>query len=172
MDAVPAEERAEVRSLLALLRAEGAMLSGDAAAGWAALNGLRQVDERSLLLLRAQLAALGGSTREQRMGLLEQLQTHLALHPRDSLAWARSTRLWELQGQPLRAVRAEAEKHAAWGDSRGAIDRLRAGLRQGRGPAADQTEVAVLDARLRALLMERREFLREVYRGDIPPEER
>lgn len=174
MDAVPAVERGQVRVLLAMLQAEGAVLANDAPAGWAALSDLPKadVDERALLLLRAQLAAAGGATSAQRAGVLETLQTHLALHPRDSVAWSRSARLWELQGQPLRAVRAQAEMHAAWGDTRGAIDRLRAGLRQGRGPGADQTEVAVLDARLRALLMERREFLREVYRGEPPPEER
>jgi predicted Zn-dependent protease len=172
LGAVPAAERDTVRDLLRLLQAEGALLAQDATAGWTLLDAATHADPRAVLLLRAQLAATRTGSSEQRRQVLDALQTHLALHPRDSLAWARSARLWELQGQPLRAVRAEAEKHAAWGDTRGAIDRLRAGLRQGRGPNADQTEVAVLDARLRALLMQRREFLREVYRGDIPPEER
>ena len=172
LDTVPPAERLEIREHLQMLQAEGALMANDAAAGWALTEGLKTLDRRSLLLLRAQLAAAGGSTAAQRAQVLDALQTHLALHPRDSVAWARSARLWELQGQPLRAVRAEAEKHAAWGDARGAIDRLRAGLRQGRGPQADQTEVAVLDARLRTLLMERREWLREMYRGEPPPEER
>jgi len=172
MSAVPADERAEVTRLLAMLRAEGAALNGDAGSGWAALAPYAE-PERAQLLLRAQLAALPGSTAAQRGQVLEALQTHLALRPRDAAAWARSVRLWELQGQPLRAVRAQAEVHASHGDLRGAIDRLRAGLRQSRGAGADQIEAAVLDARLRALLTERRAWLEELYpRGGIPPEER
>jgi predicted Zn-dependent protease len=173
IDAVPADERAEVLRLLAMLQAEGAALNGDAAAGWALLAPYADRRERPVLMLRAQLAATPGSSAEQRVAVLETLQTHLALQARDASAWQRSARLWELQGQSLRAVRAQAEVHAARGDQRGAIDRLRAGLRQSRGAGADQIEVAVIDARLRALLQERREWLLELYpRGDIPPEER
>lgn len=169
---VPAAEQGEIRYQLALLKAEGAQIGGDAAAGWAALAPYVQRNNRELLLLRAQLAATAGSSAAQRAEVLEALQTYLALQPRDSAAWLRSARLWELQGQSLRAVRAQAESHAARGDTRGAIDRLRAGLRQARGPGSDQIEVAVLDARLRALVTERRAWLRELYpRGDLPPGE-
>jgi predicted Zn-dependent protease len=149
-------ERASVERLLAMLQAEGAALNGDAAAGWAALAPYDSVKDTVMLKLRAQLAAAPGSTRAQREVVLDALQTHLALFPLDASAWARSVRLWELQGQPLRALRAQAEVFAAQGNLRGAIDRLRSGLRQSRGPAADQIEVAVLDARLRTLLTERR----------------
>ncbi len=166
-------ERATVERQLSMLQAEGAALSGDAAAGWAALAPYVANKDPVLMKLRAQLAAANGSSSAQRAEVLEALQTHLALYPLDASAWARSIRLWELQGQPLRALRAQAEVYAAQGNLRGAIDRLRSGLRQSRGPASDQIEVAVLDARLRALLTERRAWLEEMYpRGGIPPEER
>ncbi len=170
---VPSDERAEVTRLLDLLQAEGATLSGDAPAALAWLAAYPERHERVLLLARAQAAAAPGSTAAQRATVLDDMQTHLALQPQDANAWSRSARLWELQGQPLRALRAQAETHAARGDLRGAIDRLRAGLRQARVTnQADQIEVAVIDARLRTLLNQRRAWLQELYpRGGIPPEE-
>lgn len=174
LDEVPAVERDTVVLLLDLLQAEGAVLAGDAASGWAALAGHAQRNDRVLLLQRAELAAAPGSSAAQRHAVLEQMQTHLALQPDDAAAWQRSSRLWELKGQPLRALRAQAEAYAARGDLRGAIDRLRSALRQSRGAAqSDQIEVAVIDARLRTLLTQRRALLEELYpRGGIPPEER
>lgn len=173
LDEVPAQERTTVVWLLDLLQAEGAALSGDAAAGWTRLAAHAQRKDRVMLLQRAQLAAVAGSSAAQRAEVLEQMQTHLALQPGDAAAWQRSSRLWELQGQPLRAMRAQAEVHAARGDLRGAIDRLRSALRESRGAAkgGDQIEVAVIDARLRTLLQQRRSMLEELYPRGIPPEE-
>ncbi|WP_326543823.1 M48 family metalloprotease [Pseudorhodoferax sp.] len=170
---LPETERAEVDQLLTLLRAEGAALAGDGASAQALLGELPAQAERALLLAHAQAAAAPGAPLRDRLRVLEALQTHLALQPRDAGAWQRSARLWELQGLPLRAMRAQAEVHAARGDLRGAIDRLRAGLRQARGlKGADQIDVAVLDARLRTLLTERRAMFREMYpNAELPPGE-
>jgi beta-barrel assembly-enhancing protease len=131
------------------------------------------MEGRAALMLQAELAATPGSDRAQRTRTLDALQTHLALNPRDTGAWARSVRLWEQQGLQLRAVRAQAEVHATRGDLLGAIDRLRGGLREARkAPGADQIDVAVLDARLRALLTERRAQFREAYpNAPLPPGE-
>lgn len=167
---LPAAERAGAERLLVLLQAEGAALTDDGAAALALLQPWVTERDPVLLKLRAQAAGAAGAPSEQRIAALEALQTHLALQPRDAGAWARAARLWELQGQPLRALRAHAESHAARGDTVGAIDRLRAALRQSRGPGADPIEVSVIDARLRALLYERRQFLREVYPRGVPPE--
>ena len=94
----------------------------------------------------AHMQKTAGTTLRDRLRVLEALQTHLALQPRDAGAWQRSARLWELQGLPLRAMRAQAEVHAARGDLRGAIDRLRAGLRQARGlKGADQIALALME---------------------------
>lgn len=167
---LPNGERAQAERLLLLLQAEGAALANDGAAALALLQPWAAERDPVVLKLRGQAAAAAGAQREQRAAALEALQTHLALQPKDASAWLRAARLWELQGQELRALRAHAEAHAARGDTVGAIDRLRAALRQSRGPAADPIEVAVIDARLRALLYERRQFLREIYPRGVPPE--
>jgi predicted Zn-dependent protease len=99
------------------------------------------------------------------------LQTHVSLEPHDAYAWSQLALIWEKLGQPLRAVRAQAETRAAAGDLNGAIDRLRSGLRQSRGADADQVEASVIDARLRTLVYERQAILGEMYRGRyIPPD--
>ena len=163
-------ERAAVERLLAMLQAEGAALLGDAPSAFAALRPFSVLRDPVLLKLRAQAAAAAGASADQRVAALDALQTHLALQPRDASAWIRAARLWELEGQTLRALRAHAEVHAARGDTMGAIDRLRAALRQSRGPGADPVEAAVIDSRLRTLLYERRQFLLQVYPQGVPPE--
>ncbi|MBV9890788.1 MAG: M48 family metalloprotease, partial [Rhizobacter sp.] len=61
------------------------------------------------------------------------LQTWVAVHANDSLAWTALAQTWSKLGQPLRAIRAEAEARYALGDLQGAVDRLRAGQRLARG---------------------------------------
>jgi predicted Zn-dependent protease len=164
-------DRAFVQRLFTLLQAEGALLAGDGGAGLALLDGLRAApSERVSLLLRAQLAAQPGVGLAARAEVLERLQTHQVLNPRDSLAWEASARLWELQGQPLRALRAQAESRAALGDTRGAIDRFRSALRQIRATpgGGDPIEVSVIDARLRTLSYQRREYLQSLYPRGVP----
>jgi predicted Zn-dependent protease len=85
--------------------------------------------------------------------LAGQLQTWVALHPRDAGAWQLLASVWQAQGQMLRAVRAEAEAHAARYDYAAAVDRFRAGqdlARQSR-TAADHVEASIIDTRLRAV---------------------
>lgn len=169
----PAEgvDRAFVQRLFTLLQAEGALLAGDGAAGLAMLAPWAMTtQDRATLLLRAQLAALPNAAPALRKDLLELLQTHVVEHPKDSLAWEASARLWELQGQSLRALRAQAEARAALGDARGAIERLRAALRQSRQApgGGDQIEASVIDARLRALSYERRAHLALLYPRGLP----
>lgn len=160
------DERA--RRALLLLRAELAQASGQAAQGWAALEPLRKDNSRVLLLMRGQMALAGGDSPSLRSAA-EALQTHLSLEPRDAGAWSLQAQLWERLDQPLRAVRALGEARAAAGDLNGAIDRMRSGLNLSRGRDADQVEAAVIDARLRSLLYERRQLLAEMYPRGAPP---
>lgn len=164
-------DRAYVARLFALLRAEGALLAGDGAGGLSILSPLNaSLNDRPVLLMRAQLAAQPNAPASARQDLLELLQTHGVDHPKDSGAWEASARLWELQGQPLRALRAQAEARAALGDTRGAIERMRAALRLSRSAAGggDQIEASVIDARLRALSYERRAHLQMLYPRGVP----
>jgi predicted Zn-dependent protease len=84
----------------------------------------------------------------------------VALHPRDVLAWTLLAQCAEPLGQKLRAVRSEAEAHAAQGDLMGAIDRLRAGQRLSRTGKTDFVEASIIDARLRELESIRRELVK------------
>jgi predicted Zn-dependent protease len=153
---------------LTLLRVELAQASGQAGKGWAVLEPLRKDNSRVLLMMRGQLA-MAGSDIETARRAAEALQTHLTLEPRDAGAWSLEAQLWERLGQPLRAVRALGEARAAAGDLNGAIDRMRSGLNLSRSRDADQVEAAVIDARLRSLLYERRQLLAQMYPRGIPP---
>ncbi|MFM8609007.1 MAG: M48 family metalloprotease [Burkholderiaceae bacterium] len=101
------------------------------------------------------------------------LQTWVALHPRDALAWQWLAQVQHSRGQTLRAIRAEAEAQAARLDYAAALDRLRAAqdlLKQpsrlaaqgaqggtGRQAAVDHIEASIIDTRARevaALLRE------------------
>ena len=163
-------ETAAAARQLTYLRAELAVARGRPADGIAALDKLPGEKSRPMLMERVDLALASGPGPMLREAA-DALQTHVSLEPNDALAWSKLALVWEKLGQPLRAVRAQAERHAAAGDLNGAIDRLRSGLRQSRGPDADQVEASVIDARLRTLVYQRQSLLAEIYRGRyIPPD--
>ena len=168
-------ETAPAARLLTYLRAELAQARGRPAEGLAALDTLPGDKSRPMLLQRVDLAlsapAAASTTLPALKAAADALQTRVSLDPSDALAWSRLALVWEKLSQPLRAVRAQAETRAAAGDLNGAIDRLRSGLRQSRGPEADQVEASVIDARLRALVYQRQSMLAEIYKGRyIPPD--
>ena len=104
---------------------------------------------RPELLLRTQaLLQTGGAA-----AMTGPLQTWVALHPRDAGAWHLLASVWQGQGQTLRAVRAEAEAHAARYDYAAAVDRFKAGqaLARHSTAAGDFVEASIIDTRLRAV---------------------
>jgi predicted Zn-dependent protease len=153
-----------------LLRVEvaAARRSGpDIVAAEAPLAGDRS---RPAIIMRAQGAIARAASRDpgavaalQRS--TEELQTWVAEHAHDSLAWSTLAQCAEPLGLKLRAIRAEAEAHAAQGDLVGAIDRLHAGQLQARGARTDFVEASIIDSRLRELEAERRNLAREL-RGE------
>ena len=129
-----------------LLAAEVELAAGDAASAWRLVPAGEQRPER---MLRAQAGLRAGQVGD----LAGPLQTWVALHPRDAGMWQLLASVWQAQGQPLRAVRAEAEAHAARYDYAAAVDRFKAGqdlARQSR-TAADHVEASIIDTRLRAV---------------------
>ena len=148
---------------------------GDLDAAQAALAPLRAETSRPVLLLQAQLAlALAtrnpASARAEVRNSEDRLQTWVANHPLDALAWKALGDLWAIDGQPLRALRADAENHYALGDLPGAIERLRAGQRLARtATASDYIEASVIDARLRDITAEMRAIAAAQKKGEIPP---
>ncbi|HMO45452.1 MAG TPA: M48 family metalloprotease [Rubrivivax sp.] len=96
----------------------------------------------------------------------EALQSRLALHPADPLAWGLLAQAEETMGHRLRAMRAQAEARAALGDIGGAVERLRAAQAVARsGSGNDFIEASVIDARLRQLEAQRREIAAEMRGG-------
>ena len=148
----PAQRQAQ------LLAAEVELAAGQAEAALRAMPASNAASSaRPELLLRAR--ALLQTPRARAAGDAEmvqvagQLQTRVATQPKDASAWQLLASVWQAQGQPLRAVRAEAESHAARYDYAAAVDRFKAGqdlARHSHAPA-DFVEASIIDTRLRAL---------------------
>jgi predicted Zn-dependent protease len=124
-----------------------------------------RADARPELLMAAQIALSlpeGPAAQKARADVAARLQPHVALHPHDAPAWSTLSELWQRLGQPLRAVRAEAEATAALGDLPGAIDRIQGAQKRFRQPgAADVIELSVMDARLKIWQRQQREDMRD-----------
>jgi predicted Zn-dependent protease len=142
-----------------------AQLAGGDTAGALALIDRADDGSRAVMLLRAQAAlesARAGRPDELRRSA-EALQTWVTERREDALAWGQLALVTRQQGQPLRALRAEAESRAALGDIRGALDRLRAAQRLARssGATPDFIESSVIDTRVRQLDAQQRALLEE-----------
>ena len=112
-------------------------------------------DKEIPVLLRTQaLLRTGAAAR-----MTGPLQTWVAGHPQDAAAWQALAQAWQQQGEPLRAVRAEAEAHAARSDYAAAVDRFKAGQDLARRStlADDHFEASIIDTRLRAVQLLLRE---------------
>jgi len=165
--AAPGDARAA--NTLALLQAQVLQGNGQAARALAVLDASPSNSPRPLLLARAQAAldaSRSGNTAALR-GSAEALQTWVAEHHGDAMAWSLLAQCAEALGLRLRSLRAEAEARAALGDIGGAIDRLRAAQRQARNSAnaPDFIEASIIDSRLRDLSAQRRAQLAEA-RGE------
>ena len=155
----PAQRQAQ------LLAAELALAAGNAQAALQALPAPPAPTafvspDRPTLLLRAQAllhTAQAGSASSKAadpwVDLASALQTWVSTHPRDASAWQLLASVWQVQGQWLRSVRAEAEAHAARYDYAAAVDRFKAGqdLARKSAAAADFVEASIIDTRLRAV---------------------
>jgi len=146
--------------LLELWSAPGAAQAAPAAVS-AAVTALREAalarGERSGVLLGAQAAWAAG----QPAAALPHLQSWVVSHPRDAQAWQLQAQLQAAQGQRLRAVRSEGEARVAQLDYAGAVERFKAAQSLPEADrAADPIELAIVDARLRAVEALLRESLR------------
>jgi beta-barrel assembly-enhancing protease len=153
---------------LALFGVELALAQGDAqTAAQRLAASAPEGASRPHLLLQAQVALAGNDT-DLLKRQTEALQAWVTEHRGDVLAWWALSQCADRLGLKLRAVRAQAEAHAAQGDLNGAIERLRAGQRLARGGnAQDFIESSVIDARLRDLEAQRRQLVAEL-RGNRP----
>ena len=131
------------------LAAEIELAAGLPEAALQRLQGIQEGTGRPELVLRAQALLRLGRTAE----VTGALQTWVVNHPHDATVWQLLASVWQAQRQPLRAVRAEAESHAARYDYAAAVDRFKAGqdLARKSSSAADYIEASIIDTRLRAM---------------------
>jgi predicted Zn-dependent protease len=165
-DARPdAHPDARAERAVTLLQVQSLLARGAVAKAVRALEPIAGDGSRPVLLLATQatLAAAAVSSpppaaaADSLMQRAAELQTWVAVNPRDSLAWTALSQVEERLAQPLRAIRADAEARYALGDLSGAADRLRAGQRRARsGGAVDFIDVSVIDARLRDIELQRK----------------
>ncbi len=158
-----------VRRSLALLAAELAVARGDPAAALAELAPLQASGTRVVMLRLAEATLADAQAPAPALRARgEALQTWLASHPADALAWALSAQVWERLELPLRSLRAQAEARYALGDLTGASDRLRAGQQLARRTpldSVDAIESSVIDTRLREVDELRRQIFLEERGG-------
>lgn len=112
---------------------------------------------RASALLGAQAAMATG----QPQRAVARLQTWVASQPRDAVAWQTLSRALTMQGQTLRAIRAEAEARAAHLDFAGAADRFKAAQALPAAQRTDGMELAIVDSRRREVEAQLRDSLRE-----------
>ncbi|MBY0466911.1 MAG: M48 family metalloprotease [Burkholderiales bacterium] len=144
---------APARKAAELLALEVAVLGDLDAAAWGTTGTTLQqralgAPDRASVLWGAQAAIRWGRAPQASA----RLQTWVAEHPKDAAAWQTLSQAWSAQGQPLRAVRAEAEARWAILDLAGAVDRLRAARESARERRdTDHMELSIVDARFREL---------------------
>ena len=100
-----------------------------------------------LLMSRALMAA------KRAPDVSQALQTWVAVHPRDAMAWQLLAVAYGQQNQSVRAVRADAESRAAQLDYGAALDRFKAaqGLMRSQPGSADYVEASIIDTRTRQI---------------------
>jgi predicted Zn-dependent protease len=149
----------------------GAPLAALAQQMQATLAPLAPDRTRAAQLARAQAAlALGRMGAAQAPGALrastEELQTWVAEHKADALAWQLLSQCAEPLGLRLRSLRAGAEAAMARGDVQGAADRFRAAQRAAKSAGPDEyLEASIIESRLREVEHERRRLMAEM-RGE------
>jgi predicted Zn-dependent protease len=107
---------------------------------------------RSAILLWAQSHIAPGAARDELSLVTEQLQSWVAQHPQDALAWDALAGAYTVQSQPLRAIRAQAEARVALLDYTAALDRFKAGQALARQAGnTDHMELSIIDSRARTV---------------------
>jgi predicted Zn-dependent protease len=163
----------QVGRWLRLLRAEVELEAGEPVRATQALGPAGpRLPERPELLLRARATLDAARTTPAPAGagpvreLAGQLQTWVADHRADALAWEQLALAHEMLGNRLAGARARAEVRAALGDLGAAVDLLRAARRSSQAATgADFIEASVIDARLRELETQRRQIAQELRAG-------
>ncbi len=110
---------------------------------------ISKTTQRAALLVQARALLAAGRAQD----VSSRLSTWVTDHPKDSGAWQVLAVAYGNQGQTVRAIRADAESHAARLDYPAALDRLRAaqGMMRSNPANADFIEGSIIDTRARQL---------------------
>ncbi len=154
---------ARAERAVALMQAQSLLDRGEAGRAAEAVKPYLADGSRPSLLLATQIALSATPQVSPDSPALkaraDELQTWVAVHDDDALAWSGLAQTWARLGVPLRSLRAEAESRYALGDLLGAVDRLRAGQRVARsGGSVDFIDASVIDSRLRAIEAQRKQI--------------
>jgi predicted Zn-dependent protease len=149
-----------------LLGAELALTAGEASQAVAMLEPKATVmadNDRATRMLLAR-SRVGTQKPAQGKAAASELSLWLNQHPRDASAWLLQASAYELQGDPLRTIRAQAEARAMELDYGAAVDRFKAAqtlahqmASEGKLDSVGHMEASIIDARLRELERLRRE---------------
>jgi predicted Zn-dependent protease len=136
--------------LTRLLAMESALAQGAGAAAQKLGEGLND-RSRATLLLKAQAATLASKPAAE--AAAQALQTWLADHPGDALAWQMLAAANATMGRPVAQVRAEAEANVAQLDYAAALTRFKAAQDIARKSAlpADHIDASIVDTRARQM---------------------
>jgi len=169
LEALPLTDPAAQRVVL-LFKAELALQSGEAMQAVNLLNtktSVININDRATRLLLAQSRV---ATHQPAQGKIaaDDLVMWVNRMPRDANAWLYLSAAYELQGDTLRAIRAQAEARAAELDYAAALDRFKAAqavayqlAKEGKLDRSGNIEASIVDARLRELERLRREQMLE-----------
>ena len=169
LDALPLADPAAQRVVL-LFKAELALQSGDAMQAVNLLNTKTSVINTNDRATRLLLAQSRVATHQPAQGKLaaDDLVMWVNRMPRDANAWLYLSAAYELQGDTLRAIRAQAEARTAELDYAAALDRFKAAqavayqlAKEGKLDRSGNIEASIVDARLRELERLRREQMLE-----------
>ena len=122
--------------------------------------------ELMLLSQAVQRLPVSASGQPLLVSTLQRIQTWVTQNPSDAEAWHELAQLASASGQPLRALRAQAEVQAVKYDYPGALDRLKAAQEFARqkglgNQAGDYIDASIIDTRLRQLEVQIKEASRE-----------
>jgi predicted Zn-dependent protease len=165
LQALPSLDVSALR-VVRLLAAELALASGDAAQALAVIDvkafALAPHDRATRMMLAQ--SRLATQKPAQAKLVSNELTLWLSLHPRDASAWTLLSAAYDMQGDGLRAIRAQAESRAVELDYGAALDRFKAAqalahamARDGKLDRGGHVEASIVDARLRELERLRRE---------------
>jgi predicted Zn-dependent protease len=157
---------AHAQRVVRLLAAELALAAGDAAQAVAVLDVKTPALTGKDRATRMQLAQSRVATHKPAQAKLaaSELSLWLNQHPRDASAWLVLASAYDVQGDSLRSIRAQAEARAMELDYGAAVDRFKAAQQlahelasAGKLDRAGHMEASIIDARLRELQNLRRE---------------